>query len=63
MQEIKVEVIVQFRSDGKVDRGKVQAAVAERFLGIDREALFANGATYAGYTAALPAALQKGREE
>lgn len=57
MQTIRVVVSVEYRSDGRVDRGSVERAVAETLLGEDRAEIFRQQgegvATWAGYRVEL----------
>jgi predicted RND superfamily exporter protein len=61
MIEVDVKITVQYRSDGHVDRARVQEAIAEAVLKFDRPMLFANGATYAGYSVSLEPPKRKRR--
>lgn len=53
MIDVDVKISVQYRSDGQVDRGKVRDVIAGALLKFDREMLFANEATFAGYSVTL----------
>lgn len=53
MKEIVIQISVLYRGDGKPSASKVVDTVADLLLTADREQLFQNGATYAGYTVAL----------
>lgn len=60
MIDVDVRVSVQYRSDGQIDRSRVQEAIAEALLKFDRPMLFANNATYAGYSVTLEPRKKRG---
>lgn len=53
MQEISVNISVLYRSDGVIKRSELQKVLSELLLKFDRQTLFANGATFAGYSVNL----------
>ena len=57
MQEVRIEISIQYRSDGSVDKGLLLRAIQDVLLEEDRAIFFqywGGGATYAGYTVSLP---------
>jgi hypothetical protein len=52
MQEVKIEITVQYRDDGKAVKGKVYEELCDLLLTVDRAKLFSNIPTYAGYSIA-----------
>jgi hypothetical protein len=53
MQRTDVIISVEYRSDGPMNKAKVQEAIIDTLLAQDHASLFSNGATYAGYTVSL----------
>ncbi len=53
MQEVNVNISVQYRSDGFLRKALVVETISELLLKYDRPMLFANEATYAGYQVSL----------
>lgn len=53
MQEVKIQIAVQYRNDGTVNKSALHQAICELLLTKDREELFKNDATYAGYTVSI----------
>jgi hypothetical protein len=53
MQRVELKISVEYRSDGTASKSAVLDAVCNLLLSLDREKLFQNGASYAGYRVEL----------
>ncbi len=53
MKEVKVIISVLYRDNGKIDTSKICNNISDVLLKFNREHLFNNNATYAGYNVVL----------
>lgn len=59
MQTIVITITIEYRSDGTLDKSRTVKSICDLILEQDREKIFSNTATYAGYSIALDTSRRK----